>query len=140
MISAIDTNVLLDILLPDESFYEASVEALESAASSGSLVICDLVYAELCIHFAAQRECDTFLEGNEIRVEQLSREAGFLASRAWRRYRLQGGQRSRILPDFLIGAHAQAQATRLISRDRGFIRKQFPSLTLIDPAEGRERR
>jgi hypothetical protein len=55
MITAVDTNILLDILLPDESFYEASVLALEGAASSGSLVICDLVYAELCIHFLAQR-------------------------------------------------------------------------------------
>lgn len=103
-------------------------------------MICDLVYAELCIHFSAQRECDAFLESNEIRVESLSREAGFLASRAWRKYRMQGGQRTRILADFLIGGHAQAQATRLISRDRGFFRKLFPSLTMIDPAAGRERR
>jgi predicted nucleic acid-binding protein len=140
MITAIDTNILLDILLPNESFYEASAQALEGAANFGSLVICDLVYAELCIHFLAQRECDSFLESNEIRVESLSREAGFLASRAWRKYRMQGGQRTRILADFLIGAHAQAQATRLISRDRGFYRKLFPSLSMIDPAAGREHR
>ncbi|HEY1759678.1 MAG TPA: type II toxin-antitoxin system VapC family toxin [Bryobacteraceae bacterium] len=126
MITAVDTNILLDILLPDESFYEASVLALEGAASSGSLVICDLVYAELCIHFLGQRECDAFLEGNEIRVEPLSREAGFLASRAWRKYRMQGGQRTRILTDLLKG-HAETQATCLMSRDRGFYRKLFPS-------------
>ena len=138
MITAIDTNILLDILLPDESFFEASVQALEGAARSGSLVICDIVYAELCIHFAAQRECEAFLQGSEIRVEPLSREAGFLASRVWRKYRMQGGLRTRILADFLIGAHAQAQATCLVSRDRGFYRKLFPALTLIDPAGGRE--
>jgi predicted nucleic acid-binding protein len=140
MITAVDTNILLDILLPDESFYEASVQALEGAANSGSLVICDIVYAELCIHFAAQRECDAFLQGGEIRVESLSREAGFLAGRAFRKYRMQGGQRTRILADFLIGAHAQAQATCLVSRDRGFYRKLFPSLTMIDPARGHEHR
>ncbi len=61
-------------------FYEASVGALENAATSGSLVVCDLVYAELCTYFSSQRECDAFLEGNEIRVEPLSREALFLAS------------------------------------------------------------
>jgi predicted nucleic acid-binding protein len=97
-------------------------------------VISDIVYAELCIHFEAQRECGAFLEGNEIRVQALGREALFLASRAWRTYRKQGGKRTRILADFLIGAHAQKQATRLLSRDRGFHRKLFPSLDLHDPA------
>jgi predicted nucleic acid-binding protein len=133
MISAIDTNILLDILVPNEDFYEASVRALQDAAGEGSLVISDIVYAELCIHFEAQRECDAFLESNEIRVQALVREAHFFASRAWRTYRQQGGKRTRILADFLIGAHAQKQATRLLSRDRGFYRGLFPSLDLREP-------
>jgi predicted nucleic acid-binding protein len=135
MITAVDTNILLDILVPNEQFYEVSADALQGAAGEGSLVISDIVYAELCIHFQTQRECDAFLEGNEIRVQALAREAHFLASRAWRTYRQQGGKRTRILADFLIGAHAQKQATRLLSRDRGFYRKLFPSLDLRDPAE-----
>ena len=102
MITAIDTNILLDILVPNEALYEASAAALQECATAGSLVICDLVYAELCIHFAAQRECDAFLETNEIRVEPLTREAHFAASRAWRTYRQQGGKRTLILADFLI--------------------------------------
>jgi predicted nucleic acid-binding protein len=134
MITAIDTNILLDILVPNENFYEASANALQNAAGNGSLAISDIVYAELCIHFEAQRECDAFLEENEIRVQALVREAHFLASRAWRTYRKQGGKRTRILADFFIGAHAQKQATRLLSRDRGFYRKLFPSLDLHDPA------
>lgn len=99
------------------------------------MVICDLVYAELCVHFRTQRECDSFLESGEMRVEALKREAHFLASRAWRDYRKQGGQRSRIPADFLIGGHAQVQASRLLSRDRGFYRKLFPALNVFDPAE-----
>jgi predicted nucleic acid-binding protein len=134
MITAIDTNVLLDILVPNEAHFDGAVRAMEDAAGEGVLVICDLVYAELCIHFSAQHECDDFLQGSQIRVEPLSKEAHFLASRTWRTYRAQGGQRSRILADFLIGAHAQVQATRLLSRDRGFYRKLFPSLRLIDPS------
>jgi predicted nucleic acid-binding protein len=134
MITAIDTNVLLDILVPNEKFCDPSVLALENAASDGSLVICDMVYAELCIHFNTQGECDRFLHGNEIRVEALTSEANFVASRVWRAYRKQGGQRARILADFLIGAHAQVQSSRLLSRDRGFYRKLFPKLTLVDPS------
>ncbi|MBL8234686.1 MAG: type II toxin-antitoxin system VapC family toxin [Bryobacterales bacterium] len=135
MITAIDTNILLDVLVPNEDFYEASARALEDAAGKGSLVISDIVYAELCIHFETQRACDEFLRSNEIRVQALSREAHFLASRAWRTYRQQGGKRTRILADFLIGAHARDQAARLLSRDRGFYRKLFPSLDLHDPSD-----
>src|SRR5271165_7250792 len=135
MITAIDTNILLDILLPNEVFYAASAAALQNAAAEGSLVICDIAYAELCIHFGTQRECGAFLESSEIRVQQLSRDALFLASRVWRTYRQQGGKRTRILADFLIGAHATKQATQLISRDRGFYRRLFPSLAVLEPVE-----
>ena len=134
MITAVDTNILLDILVPNEQFYGASADALQEAAVYSSLVISDIVYAELCIHFENQRDVDAFLQNNEIRTQALTREAHFLASHAWRTYRQQGGKRTRILADFLIGAHAQKQATRLISRDRGFYRKLFPSLDLHDPA------
>jgi predicted nucleic acid-binding protein len=134
MITAVDTNVLLDILSADPEFMEASIQALQEAAQAGSLVICDLVYAELCVHFQRQTECDQFLQENEIRVENLSREASFLASQLWRKYRRQSGKRSRILTDFLVGAHAQVQTSRLLSRDRGFYKPIFPSLALVDPS------
>jgi len=136
MITAIDTNILLDILLPDEQFFDASAEALENSANSGSLVICDLVYAELCVHFPTQKACDGFLEANDIRVQSLTREAHFEASRTWRMYRRQGGKRTRILADFLIGAHARIQASRLLSRDRGFYSRLFPKLEILDPSAG----
>ena len=134
MITAVDTNILLDVLVPNEEFFEASANALQEAANEGSLVISDIVYAELCVHFETQKECDDFLESNDIRVQALTREASFLASRTWRTYRKQGGQRMQILADFLIGAHAQKQARCLLSRDRGFYRKLFPALKLHDPS------
>jgi predicted nucleic acid-binding protein len=130
MITALDTNILLDILRPNEQFYDLSAKALEEATAEGSLVVCDLVYAELCAHFPGRRQCDKFLEENGIRAEALGRDASFLASRIWRKYRLQGGKRHRILADFLIGAHANMQASGLLTRDTGFYREMFPSLIL----------
>lgn len=134
MITAVDTNVLLDILLPNEGFFERSREALEQAWNAGSLVACDLVYAEISVHFPDREECDLFLSETGIRVEALGREASFQAGRVWRAYRKRGGKRVRILTDFLVGAHAQQQADRLLTRDRGFYRDLFPELKLLDPS------
>ncbi|HEX4166468.1 MAG TPA: hypothetical protein VHZ55_13450 [Bryobacteraceae bacterium] len=115
--------------------YEASANALKDAATEGSLVVSDIVHAALCIHFETQRESDTFLESNEIRIQALSPEAHFLASRARRTYREEGGKRTRILADFLIGAHAQKQTMRLLSRDRASTVNCFPRLTSMTRRE-----
>ena len=106
---AIDTNVLLDVPAPSEKFGDASVLALEDATSDGSLVICDLVYAELCVQLQPSK-----------RIRSLSSR-----ERDPREYRHQGGQRARILADFLIGAHAHMQASHLLTRDRGSIESCF---------------
>jgi hypothetical protein len=134
MITALDSNVLLDILIPNEKFVTVAAEIIDDASQPGSLVVCDIVYAEICVHFRTQRECDYFFDSNDIRVEPLRRPSHFLASRIWRTWRSQGGKRDRVLPDFLIGAHAQLQANRLVSRDRGFYRSLFPKLPVVDPS------
>lgn len=74
MITAVDTNIFLDILLPNEELYHYAVDALQESACEGSLVICDIVYAELCIHFENQDDCDTFLATVDVRVQALTRE------------------------------------------------------------------
>jgi predicted nucleic acid-binding protein len=52
---------------------------------------------------------------------------------AWRRYRGRGGRRTRIVSDFLIGAHALSAADRLLTRDRGFYRRYFAGIKVLDP-------
>jgi len=139
MITAVDTNVLFDVVLPNQTFARQSIGLLSESVDLGTIVICDIVYAELCGYFATREACDVFLIEAQMKVQSLSREALFLASEAFQDYRRQGGKRTRILPDFLVGAHAALQAQRLLSRDRGFYRnlftpKLFPSLKIIGPS------
>ena len=47
MITAVDTNILLDVFLPDKNFVVDSSKLLKSAYDEGALIICDIVYAEL---------------------------------------------------------------------------------------------
>jgi predicted nucleic acid-binding protein len=55
------------------------------------------------------------------------------ASVAWRSYRQREGPRGRIVADFLIGAHSLAHADRLLTRDRGFYRRYFAQLAVVEP-------
>ena len=52
MITAVDTSVLLDIFLPDEQHGLRSLEWLRTAYDEGSVIVCDIVFAELVPHSA----------------------------------------------------------------------------------------
>ena len=135
MTTAIDSNVLFDVFLPDPVFERRSREAIEKCAHSGGLVIVEPVYAELAAWFSSRLVLDEVLDELEIIVEPVSRAGAFAAGRAWKKYRQGGGSRNRIMTDFLIGGHARAEAYQLLSRDRGFYKSYFAGLEIIDPSK-----
>ena len=47
MVTAVDTSVLLDVLLNDPQHASGSIAALHRAAAEGSLAICDAALAEI---------------------------------------------------------------------------------------------
>lgn len=131
MISAVDTNILLDILRPNPDYVDSSTRLLEDSARLGTLMICEIVYAELAAQFPDQASLDRFLEECLIGMESLGRAEAYQAGRLWRDYRAAGGARGRVISDFLIGAHALFRAGRLLSRDRGFYSSHFSGLTVV---------
>ena len=131
MITFVDTNVLLDVFLPDPDFGEDSLERLENAFEEGSLIINDIVYAELALQFGARESLDNAIAKLGLQVLPLDRDISFNAGVRWKAYRKAGGKRDRILADFIIGAHAQLKADKLLSRDRGFYGTYFEGLYLV---------
>jgi predicted nucleic acid-binding protein len=56
-----------------------------------------------------------------------------VAARAYQQYRKTGGTRTSPLPDFYIGAHAEAAGYSLLTRDVPRYRTYFPTVPLIVP-------
>ncbi len=131
MITFVDTNVLLDVFLPDPEWGEESKTALSQAFDEGSLIINEIIYAELAPQFSARRHLDTTLDKLGIRIVSVDRESAYAAGMTWKKYRAAGGKRARVLADFFIGAHARICSDRLLTRDRGLYRKYFKSLKII---------
>lgn len=135
MITAVDTSVILDVFLSDQKFSAASERALNDADVEGTLVVCEVVYAELAALVGDKSKLDHALARLSIRVDALGEDVAFVAGIAFRSYRDGGGPRTRILADFLIGAHALCRTARFLSRDCGFHRRHFSKLKVISPAQ-----
>jgi len=131
MISAVDTSVLLDVITNDPAHADSSQKLLERAYNEGALVISDVVYAELAPQFDAQADLEAVLQSLNIQLVESGADVAYLAGRKWAEYRKAGGGRARLLADFMVGAHAQLRAERLLTRDRGFYRSYFPELQLL---------
>jgi hypothetical protein len=67
----------------------------------------------------------------KVLFDPFDRECADVAGATWRDYRRHGGKRTRMIADFLVGAHATARGGRLITRDRGFYRRYFTGLAII---------
>jgi predicted nucleic acid-binding protein len=131
----VDTNVLLDVVEDDPTWADWSQRQLDAASLRGTICINPVIYAELSMAFARIEEVDAALADGGLEVEEIPREALFLAGKVFLRYR----QRSRravnrnVLPDFFIGAHAAVRGMPILTRDTGRYRTYFPTVELISP-------
>ena len=129
----VDSNVLLDIVTDDPAWGEWSAATLARIADDTVLHINALIYAEVSVGFATIEDLEDALPVALYSREPVPFEAGFLAGKAFLRYRRSGGARTAPLPDFLIGAHAAIAGYRLLTRDPARYRTYFPTLELIAP-------
>jgi predicted nucleic acid-binding protein len=129
----VDSCVLLDLALDDPTWGQWSADALAEAADEGRLVINPIIYAEVSVGSEAVEELDLLLPAAEYQREALPYSAGFLAGKAFLKYRRAGGAKTAPLPDFYIGAHAAVAGHRLLTRDKARYATYFPKVALITP-------
>ncbi|HSG40661.1 MAG TPA: type II toxin-antitoxin system VapC family toxin [Thermoanaerobaculia bacterium] len=129
---ALDASVLLTIF-NQEPGAEAWMDVLVQARRQGLLVLCEVVYAEVAPAFGSRAELEKVLVDLGAHLDPLSAEAAWLAGQTFKRYRLEGGPREHLIPDFLIAAHAKVQADRFAAKDRGYLRRYFPDLAVLRP-------
>jgi predicted nucleic acid-binding protein len=134
LITAVDTNVLLDIFGADTKFGEDSAEAIRRCLREGALVACEVVWAETATAFLERENFRRAMADLAVAFEPMNEEAAVSAAEVWHRYRTRGGRRTRIASDFLIGAHALKRADRLLTRDSGFYRRNFARIRVMDPS------
>jgi predicted nucleic acid-binding protein len=134
LVTMVDANVLLDIFTVDPHWYEWSSEALAAARDAGVLLINPIIYAEISVRFSGVEELDEAVPASDFLREELPYPAGFLAGRAYLKYRTRRGTRRSPLADFYIGAHATVCRYRLLTRDAARYRTYFPRLALLTPA------
>ena len=157
MITAVDTNIILDVLIPGEPFGESSKKLLDHHLSKGKLIICEIVFAELAAEFPSEEELTLFLTDTGMRLVYSNENSLFLAGSRWTKYAREGAKnwltcgkcghafeatcpqckavltkRLHVLADFLIGAHALVQADCILSRDLGVYKTYFDDLQVID--------
>jgi predicted nucleic acid-binding protein len=119
----VDSSVLLDIFTEDEFWLEWSEAARREALLTGPLVVNAIVLAEIAPRFSRIEELQATLPPRLL-IEELPASAAFLAGH---------GERTQVLTDFLIGAHAAVTHRPLLTRDPRRISQYLPGVELIAP-------
>lgn len=127
----VDTNVISDVIHRDPVWEPWSAAKLIEHA--GVLHVNALVFAELSCRATSTQEVECIIDSLGLHYQELSPQALFLTAQAFLRYRRSGGNKTSPLPDFFIGAHAQAEGHAILTRDKDRYQTYFPTVPLITP-------
>jgi len=149
---SIDTCILLDLLLNQNI---ESIEKLKKHRDDhDELVICGMVYGELCPIFKQSKmDMNLFLSEIGIKIEMCKADHYAYAGEMWNEYRKRRrivcpvcGKsinlkcphcdssirfRQHILSDFIIGAFSELHCDGLLTRDYGYYKTYFQGLKML---------
>ena len=93
MITSVDTNVLLDVFISQAPHHAQSVDWLRTAYDRGTLLVCDIVYAELVPAFGERVALNRALREIGVTLSPINTDIAWEAGTRWMQYRRAGGPR-----------------------------------------------
>ena len=131
MITALDSNILIDIIGGDPRFGETSRAAVEMVGRQGSLVVSPEVVAEFTTGCGSIKSALNALDALRVTYVGIDLQAAGLAGEVRSRSRVH----LRITAGYLIAAHAARHADRLLTRDADFAALNVPGLRAVTPLD-----
>ena len=126
-----DSNVVIDLL--DGTSPDSVAEFIGELLAENNACINEIIFAEVSSRYPSAQVALAQLRTLGLALRRLSPEDCHRAGMAFAQYRREGRERTTILPDFLIGAHAAGQGWPIVTRDRKGFATYFPEVDLIDP-------
>jgi predicted nucleic acid-binding protein len=135
----VDSNVLIDISGDDGHWADWSRANLNDAAMQGRILLNQIIVAEVAPIFASLDAFVAWMSPLQPDYVDLTNEAAFAGGRAFREHRSRRradmATIKSVLPDFLIGGHAQSLGATILTRDPRFYRSYFADVPLICPTK-----
>lgn len=132
MTTLFDTSALFAVLTPSDVHHRWSVEQLEAGKANGPIVIVDIIYSELSVNMSRE-EIERAI--SYLAVDRLPSDDETLlrAGKAFGLYKKRQGPKMNVLPDFLIGAAADAARIPLVTTNGKDFVGYFPDVNVITP-------
>jgi predicted nucleic acid-binding protein len=138
-VTLLDTSVIIDAFDAKSPWHSWAREQIANAVSGDGAVVNTVVLSEAAVRAENPDRVRLLLQQFGVELLPLPISAAGPAAKAFALYlerrRKEGTDTGNKipLPDFLIGAHAQAEGLTLVTRDTERIKTYFPNVLLIHP-------
>jgi predicted nucleic acid-binding protein len=135
----LDTNVIVDALDHSQAHHPWAKKQIEDAVATEGGGISVITLAELCAGARNPTDVESEVMRLGLIVHDIPAAAALACGKAYRRYTMArrnsgGGSSPKTpLPDFFIGAHAEAMGWKIATRDQGRFENYFPKVILVTP-------
>lgn len=134
MTTLVDTNIVIALMDPRDPHHVNVLAKANELKALGPLIVSDMVYCESSVTLSRQEDMDEAIARLGFDRVSPSDNALFIAGKVFDKYRkINKGPKLGVLPDFVIGATAEAMGLPLFTTNPKDFVGYFPTVTIIMP-------